>query len=182
MEEQTNHVRNNRLDIYVRHVDSLVSDFSYDGNMLISSEFITHFEEAYLQANIPPGPYTVNVAIDHVPTEGEQIEARKAFKNHYIKEERENNIKLRRLNISALVALVASVMMFVCMHVLEESGASYVWTSVLEVAAWVFSWQFMDNLSFSKVDLWLSRRRNKQALNAKFNLVKMGQQDRLEKD
>jgi len=165
-------MKNKTITIHIKEVDNILSEFSCDENLMLSPQFIAHFEETYLQTKTSSG-YTINLTTDNKPSEEDINRARIAFKKHYEHEVDENNLRLKQYNEKAILLLVISAAIFsILFHLYQIEDVHHLIISLLQVASWAVTFKLIDSLAFFRIETLMSRRRNRWAKEAELNVTK----------
>ena len=165
-------VKNNVIDIHIKEVSRALSRFSCDENLILSSEFVKHFEETYLQTKMRGGGYKINLTTSDTPTTEEEEKLRQAFRDHYANEVEENNFQLGKYRRNAVIFFCISVLFFLIGGVLAQIEAHAVIQNIGMVASWAVTFKFIDSLTFFQIPTLINRKRNIWARDAQVNVIK----------
>jgi len=165
-------MENKTINIHIKKVDRILSEFSCDENLMLNSDFVTHFEETCLQTKMN-GNYKINLTTDDEPTAEDIKKAEIAFRRHYENEVNENNLRLKEHNRKAVILLAISVMIFTILFYLYQiEDVHHLIISLLQVASWAFAFKLVDSLAFFRIEILMNRRRNRWAKEAELSITK----------
>lgn len=157
--------------IHIKDINQLYSEFSDKDYRIINKNFIEHVEENFLQLNVRKDDFSIKFKVDKAPTVDEVAEAKRTFMNYYDKEISENNISLKRMYIRSSILLLVGLIFILTLSFLQSHNVSYILTALMEVSAWVFTWEFIDNFVFKISAERLRKARNIKTKVADFIII-----------
>jgi len=166
-------MKNKTINIHIKNVDKILSEFSCDENLMLSSDFVAHYEETYLQTKTK-GSYRINLTTDNEVSPEDEKRAQIAFKKHYESEVDENNLRLKEYNRKAIILFIISAVIFTFLFYLYqiEEDVHHLIISLLQVASWAVTFKLIDSLAFFRIETLMSRRRNIWARDAQLIVTK----------
>lgn len=163
---------NNRRIIRLNVTDdsNFLSPFSVKGDPLISDETAA-FLNLNIKHNLRDSGVKLIIAGD-VIDENEQEVYKTAIRNYYQVEYRETWKELRRNAIDVLAMLLFSACIFALAVILETvAHANAVILNMIDVFAWVFTWEAVDLFFFRRPQLRKEQNRNAAAIDAEIDFV-----------
>ena len=142
MEERTERAV---IDMEVDSDEGFTSPYSAAGKPVISSE-VADFLENAVDAFHPRESLTLNVYGDCID-DGEKARYGAAIRNYFG-------------NKLGLVFTVIGILGLVAMFVLDRLGTNGVWVECVDIFAWVFLWEAVDQFFIERRLLLLKRKRN----------------------
>lgn len=158
---------NNRRIIRMNVTDDggFLSPLSVAGAPLISAETAA-FLDINVKHDLTDSGVKLIISSDAID-DGEKLVYEQAIKNYYRVEYKETWKELRRNAVSAIVMLLFSACVFALAVVLETTtGANAVILNMLDVFAWVFTWEAVDMLFLQRPKLRKQQKRNAAAFDA----------------
>lgn len=158
---------NNRRIIRLNVADdsNFLSPFAVKGNPLISSE-TAEFLNINIKHNLKDSGVKLIISSD-VIDETEKAFYETAIKNYYRYEFTETAKELRRNLFSSIIMLVFSACIFALAIILERTTqTSAVILNMIDVFAWVFTWEAVDIFFFQRPKLYKEQKRNAAAIGA----------------
>lgn len=163
---------NNRRIIRLNVTDdsNFLSPFSVKGNPLISSE-TAEFLNLNIKHNLKDSGVKLEIS-SNVIDEPEKEIYRSAIKNYYRVEYKTVWKELRRNLFGSIIMLLFSACIFALAIILEATtNASAVILNMIDVFAWVFTWEAVDIFFFQRPKLHKEQKRNAAAIDAEIVFV-----------
>lgn len=158
---------NNRRIIRLNVADdsNFLSPFAVKGNPLISSE-TAEFLNINIKHNLKDSGVKLIISSDEID-ETEKAVYETAIKNYYRYEFTETAKELRRNLFSSIIMLIFSAFIFALAIILERTTqTSAVIRNMIDVFAWVFTWEAVDIFFFQRPKLYKEQKRNAAAIGA----------------
>ena len=155
MEERTERAV---IDMEVDSDEGFTSPYSAAGKPVISSE-VADFLENAADAFHPRESLTLNVYGDCID-DGEKARYGAAIRNYFGNKLGDVNRSIVRKSFVALVFTVMGILGLVAMFVLDRLGTNGVWVECVDIFAWVFLWEAVDQFFIERRLLLLKRKRN----------------------
>lgn len=138
---------------------------------IISSEVADYLDNA--AAEIPPKKQISLRIRSNVITDEEARVYDSAIRNFYRNRSHKSNRDLLRSRIAAIAMLVAGILVFSVLFILETRGIGEMLTSLLEIAAWVFVWEAVDLFFLEHHRLMTEHRLYQKFVNADIRFLKI---------
>lgn len=167
MKECDERDENNRRIIRLNVSDdsNFLSPFSVKGSPLISCE-TAEFLNLNIKHNLKDGGVKL-IIYGNTIDEMEQEIYKTAVKNYYYVEYTETMRELRRNLLFSVIMLLFSACVFALAVILEATTqANAVILNMIDVFAWVFTWEAVDLLFLQRPKLHKEQNRNIAAINA----------------
>lgn len=152
-----NKVNTGVINLNVSNDDGFLSPYSFEGTPVISSE-VADFLENAVKAHSPKEKLILNVKGDCID-ENERVQYAAAIKNYYSlklkEEERERKNRTKVAAIFALIGIIALAFMFY----LSEREVSEIWKECIDIFAWVFLWEAVDQFFIERGAVKIRRKR-----------------------
>lgn len=136
------------IDMRVSCDDDFLSPYSVGDKPYISGGLAEFLDEAVKPLEVKRGL--------HIKIKGETIDEtekpvyREALKNYYRGRIAEVNAKLRRNLIASIVMLLIAVVILSVYVTMEVLGYNYVVLELVDIVAWVFMWEAVDQFVFER--------------------------------
>lgn len=163
---------NNRRIIRLNVSDdsNFLSPFSVQGSPLISSE-TAEFLNLNIKHNLRDSGVKLIISSDEIDGNEKEI-YKTAIKNYYQVEYKATWKELRRNAFCSLIMLLFSACIFSLAIILETTtNASAVILNMIDVFAWVFTWEAVDIYFLQRPKLQKEQKRNAAAINAEIDFV-----------
>lgn len=151
------------IDVGAENYDDIFSYYDLEGQSVLDNEFVE-----FLEAKADAIPLKKELALHfHIkdPTEEKQAEMEKAIKNHYKRQVRACNRRLRRVSLFSLYMFIMGLVFLAIYIPLEIFEVYFVVPYIFDIASWVFFWE--------AVDQWFIHRREiKHEMLVKFRFVR----------
>ena len=145
------------IDMEVDSDEGFTSPYSAAGKPVISAE-VADFLENAVKAHSPKEKLILNVKGDCID-ENERVQYAAAIKNYYSlklkEEERERKNRTKVAAIFALIGIIALAFMFY----LSEREVSEIWKECIDIFAWVFLWEAVDQFFIERGAVKIRRKR-----------------------
>lgn len=158
---------NNRRIIRLNVADdsNFLSPFAVKGNPLISSE-TAEFLNINIKHNLKDSGVKLIISSDEID-ETEKVVYETAIRNYYRYGFAEKAKELRRNLLSSIIMLVFSACIFALAIILERTTqTSAVILNMIDVFAWVFTWEAVDLFFLQRPKLYKEQSRNAAAIGA----------------
>lgn len=158
---------NNKRIIRLNVTDdsNFLSPLSVKGNPLISSE-TAEFLNLNIKHNLKDSGVKLVISGNSID-ESEKEVYKAAIRNYYKVEYKTTWKELRRNLFSSIVMLLFSACIFALAIILEATtNASAVILNMIDVFAWVFTWEAVDIFFFQRPKLHKEQKRNAAAIDA----------------
>lgn len=158
---------NNRRIIRLNISDdsNFLSPFSVKGNLLISSE-TAEFLNLNIKHNLKDSGVKL-ILYGNTIDETEKEVYKAAIKNYYQVEYTETMRELQRNLLCSIIMFLFSACIFALAVILEATTqANAVILNMIDVFAWVFTWEAVDLIFFQRPKLHKEQNRNIAAINA----------------
>lgn len=150
-------VKTGVINLSVSNDDGFLSPYSSEGKPVISSE-VAEFLENAVKAHSPKEKLILNVKGDCID-ENERVQYAAAIKNYYSlklkDEERERKNKTVVAAIFAFIGIIALAFMFY----ISERDVGEVWKECIDIFAWVFLWEAVDQFFIERGAVKVRRKR-----------------------
>lgn len=163
---------NNRRIIRLNVADdsNFLSPFSVKGNPLISSE-TAEFLNLNIKHNLRDSGVKLIISSNQIDDNEKEV-YKTAIKNYYRVEYKETWKELRRNAFSAIIMLLFSALIFAIAVILETTtNANAVILNMIDVFAWVFTWEAVDLFFLRRPELRKEQNRNSAAIDAEIEFV-----------
>lgn len=143
----------------------------YCGNVKIISSEVASYLDNILNYYPPKLNLTLRINSKSTNQEDEKI-FKEAIINYY-----QNNIyrlkrDLLRNMIIALIMLIIGSIFITLMLIIGNKNSNPIWTTILEIAGWVFIWEAVDKFFFERHSLNKELRKSIQIVSAKIEFTK----------
>lgn len=157
------------LNIFVADDSDFLSVYSEENKPVISGE-VADFTENLAKAYHPDQTFKINIKSSCIDEE-EQPKYKEAFKNYYSsKLEEANRDLIRKTWIAAIFALVGIAALAV-MFILSAMEINEIWKECIDIFAWVFLWEAVDQFFIERSGLLLVCKRYKRFIEAEINFI-----------
>lgn len=130
-------------------IKNIYSDFSSENNKTLKREFVDHLENACDE--VPAfEDFRVLISCQNEVSKNEEQLAINTIKKHYKKKFINSKKSIMRNTFISLSMLVISIVLIFVLHFLNVYKVNYIITTLLDIIAWVFAWEFTD-ISFLKM-------------------------------
>ncbi len=143
----------------VSNDDDFLSPYAENGKPVISSE-VAEFLENAASAFHPSQPLALNVHGDCID-ENERKAYPQAIKNYFSLQYRGVLRDMKRKTMIAAVFAIVGILALISMFVFSASGLGEVWVECIDIFAWVFLWEAVDQFFIERAGLQLRSRRLK---------------------
>lgn len=136
------------IDMRVICDDDFLSPYSVGDKPYISGGVAEFLDEAVKPLDLKRGL--------HIKIKGETIDGderpiyREAFKNYYCGRVAEVGAKLKRNLVASVVMLLIAVVILSVYVTMEVLGYNYVVLEMVDIVAWVFMWEAVDQFVFER--------------------------------
>ncbi|MBE6685414.1 MAG: hypothetical protein E7592_07205 [Ruminococcaceae bacterium] len=141
------------IDMTVNNDDAFLSSFSGTDVPIISSD-VADFIESSTRSLSPRECYTLCIKSNCID-EKEKVQYASAIKEYYSAKYLENSKELRANWIIALLLLLTGVLVLALAFRVEH----YIWSEVIDIAAWVLLWEAVDIWALKNRALMIRRKR-----------------------
>ena len=128
------------INVKITSKDQLFSSYSYSGDKL-NSEFSDYVFE---KAKSVPVKETVKIKI-HTDDEISADEVKQIMQNHYRATYKETKQEIKRNGIVCLIMTILGILALTALILINHFTDNLYITSIVEIAAWVFIWETVDN-------------------------------------
>lgn len=140
-----------KISLHLSEINNAYSTFSDLKNdvVVLDDAFINYIEES-AKENVKKDEIELHLNVDEKVDEKSKEKFSEVFKKHYRHEQEENAKTIKRLNIISFSLLGIGAIIIVLLHFLFSLNVPYIVTTILEICAWVFVWEFVDTFFFKK--------------------------------
>lgn len=145
------------IDMEVTSDEGFTSPYSAAGRPVISSE-VADFLENAADAFHPREQLTLNVFGDCID-DGEKVRYDAAIRNYFDNKLGDVNRSIARKGVISIIFTLVGIFGLVAMFVLDRLGAGGIWVECVDIFAWVFLWEAVDQFFIERRGLLLERKR-----------------------
>lgn len=149
---------------------NFLSPFSVEGNPLISSE-TADFLNLNIKHNLRDSGVKLIITSNEIDEREKEL-YKTAIKNFYRVEYKATWKELRRNAFCAIIMLLVSACIFALAIILDRAtNASAVILNMIDVFAWVFTWEAVDIFFLQRPKLQKEQKRNLAAIEAEIDFI-----------
>ena len=157
------------IDLAVKNDDDFLSPFSSVGKPVISQE-VADFLENSASGSHPKAEIDLNIYGDCI-SDSERPVYEEAIKNYYSLRFTEAARTVTRKGFISLIFTIIGVITLSLMFVLSELGAGAVWTECVDIFAWVFLWEAVDQFFIERNGVLLKMKRYYAFMNSRITFI-----------
>ena len=146
-----------KIDMTVNDDSDFLSPYAETGQPVISSE-VAEFLENSANAFHPKEKITLSVHSDCID-DNEKIVYEKAIRNYFSLQLNEIDRSMRRKTIIATWFSVVGILALAFMFLISRLGINDLWTECVDIFAWVFLWEAVDQFFIERSGLMLRKKR-----------------------
>ncbi len=164
--------RKNRIstiNITMLNDDEFLSPYSETSTPMISSE-VANFLEGSAKAFSPNDQLILNIYSDCVDDDEKQLYPN-AIKNYYSNQLKSLRMELKRNALIVILFTLIGVAGLTFMVLYSHFGKNAVWAECIDIFAWVFLWEAVDQLFIQRSLLHVKRKRVSAFCEATFNFL-----------
>ena len=155
------------IDMEVVSDEGFTSPYSAAGKPVISAE-VADFLENAANAHHPRKSLILNVYGDCID-DGEKLRYDAAIRNYYKNKLGDVERSIARKSVVSLIFTVVGILGLIAMFVLDHLGANGVWVECVDIFAWVFLWEAVDQFFIERGLLLLKRKRDLAFIKMEIN-------------
>ncbi len=163
------------LKMNVRDDSSFLSDFSSNERAVISSE-VAEFIERGARQFPPKERLCLQICSDCIDEKEKEIYSL-AMREYFLQCYRENRLTMRRNLILSGILTLVGVLGLVIMFLLAHFWRNPVLSEVLDIFAWVFLWEAVDQFFLERSALRIKRNRYISLIHLHFEFVGLEQKE-----
>ena len=132
------------IKVFVHDLESVISPFSLQDNIVINSEFANFLDQHILATHLI---HDINIQIksNHLEKQEDIVLIQEAIKNYYYEEAIISYRKIRKTIIQSIIFTFLAVIIFsLVIFINHLSLLSAVATEIIDIAGWVFMWEAVD--------------------------------------
>ncbi len=156
MQEQINE-QTAKINMTVNDDSDFLSPYAETGKPVISSE-VAEFLENSANAFHPKESITLTVHSNCIDDD-EKIVYEKAIRNYFSLQLNEVNRSMRRKTIIATWFSVVGILALAFMFLISKPGINDLWVECVDIFAWVFLWEAVDQFFIERSGLMLRKKR-----------------------
>lgn len=150
-------IKKSTINMYVGDDDNFLSVYSLEGKPVISQEIADFIENSAKEFH-PKDKLILNIYSSCIDNEEQKIYP-KAIKNYFDLQIKDCDFELKRKTfIGALFSLIG-VMALAFMIILSNRETKELWVECIDIFAWVFLWEAVDQLFIERGALVRKRKR-----------------------
>ena len=130
------------IQMNVKDDSNFISEFSESATPVISSE-VAEFIENETNSVKPNEEFALHI-YNNCIDEDEQKIYTAAFSEYYMQKYIANERDIKRNRFAVLILAIAGILVLAAKFIFDFRGVSPVWTSVVDIIAWVFLWEAVD--------------------------------------
>ena len=157
------------LNITVTDDADFLSKYSEADKPVISGE-VAEFMENVAKAYHPDQSFTLNIKSACID-ETEKPKYKKAFKNYYSAKREEADRDLKRKTWIAVTFAIIGIVALAIMFILSSLDLNEIWKECIDIFAWVFLWEAVDQFFIERSGILLTCKRYKRFTEAEINFV-----------
>lgn len=150
------------INMTVTDDDGFLSPYSEEGKPTISSE-VADFLETAAKANRPKDKLRLAVRGDCIDEE-EKKKYSAAIKNYYELKLKEEEREFYKKTVNSIVFTIIGILALAVMFLLSAKNVGEVWKECIDIFAWVFLWEAVDQFFIERGAIMLRRKRFKNFL------------------
>lgn len=132
------------IKVFVHDLESVISPFSLQDNIVINSEFANFLNQHILATHLI---YDINIQIksNNLEKQEDILLIKEAIKNYYYEEAIISYRKIKNTIIKSVIFTFLAVIIFSLVIFLNHLNLlSAVATEIIDIAGWVFMWEAVD--------------------------------------
>lgn len=146
-----------------------LSKYSEIGKPVISEE-VADFLENAARAFHPDQSFTLDIKSDCID-EAEKPRYQEAIKNHYDLKLSEIERELKRKTFISVFFTAIGVIALAVMFILSALHVGEIWTECVDIFAWVFLWEAVDQFFIERSGLLMKSKRYKNFTEMQVNFI-----------
>ena len=151
------------LNITVTDDADFLSKYSEADKPVISGE-VAEFMENVAKAYHPDQSFNLNIKSACID-ETEKPKYKKAFKNYYSAKLEEADRDLKRKTWIAVTFAIIGIVALAIMFILSSLDLNEIWKECIDIFAWVFLWEAVDQFFIERSGLLLKKKRLDNFIN-----------------
>lgn len=159
-----------KINMTVSDDSDFLSPYSPVASPIVSGD-VAEFLENGANKFLPKQQIELNVRSNCIDGE-EQVLYDKAIRNYFNLKLDGMKLALRRNLIVSVIFTVIGILGLVAMVLIDHFFGSAVWTEVVDIFAWVFVWEAVDQFFIERRKLLLERKKYQAFTNVNINWVK----------
>lgn len=137
--------------------DGFLSPYSEEGKPTISSE-VAEFLETSAKANHPKEKLRLVVRSECIDEE-EKKKYAAAIKNYYELKLKEEQRDFRKKTINSVIFAIIGIVALAVMFLLSAKNVGEVWKECIDIFAWVFLWEAVDQFFIERGGIMMRKKR-----------------------
>ncbi len=165
-------IGNHSIRMTVRDDGEFLSPYSETDTPVISSEVADFLDNSALAFHQSEG-LTLDIYSDCIDEEEQKVYSR-AIRNYYALRQVACERDLRRNTVVALIMTIVGVIALAFMAVLSHHGVKDIWVECVDIFAWVFLWEAVDQYFIERRGAKLRQKRNAAFMEMKVRFHSLG--------
>lgn len=155
------------IDLNVKNDEDFLSPFSNVGKPVISED-VAQFLENSPNDSHPKAEVELNIYGDCI-SENEHSDYEQAIRNYYSLKFSDAARSVARKGFVSLIFTIIGVATLALMFIMPELGAGSIWVECVDIFAWVFLWEAVDQFFIERNGVLLNMNRYYAFMNAKIS-------------
>lgn len=155
------------INMCVNNDNDFLSTYSLDGNPVISSEVASFLENSAKQFH-PKEELTLNIYSNCIDEKEKEL-YKKAIKNYFDLQIKSCDFDLKRKSIVGITFSLIGIIALAIMFIFSSLNIKQIWIECINIFAWVFVWEGVDQLFIERGILLFQRKRLISFLNMDIN-------------
>ncbi|MFA6667659.1 MAG: hypothetical protein WCS51_04860 [Bacilli bacterium] len=163
-----------KIGLYVDEASGCYSKFSYEDNHILDTEFIDYVERnAHELGGVDLDKYEIDIYSPFVISNNQKEIFLNTYKRHYEQMQKDAEKEVHRCNIRAGILFLAGAVILAARGIIASTwtNAPEIIDFVLEIASWVFMWESVDVMFFSRNQSLLNKVFYEHMYNADFSFI-----------
>lgn len=157
------------VQMNVNDDSNFLSEFSENATPVISTE-VAEFIENKTNAVPPNEEFTLQIFSNCIDEE-EKVLYRAAFKEYYMERYIANEREIKRNRFAVLLLGIAGIFVLLAEFICDSRIGNPIWTSVIDIVAWVLLWEAVDIGVLEARVLSIKRKRYLAYLSMKIEYI-----------
>lgn len=167
MKKFTDEIAN--LNMSVTDDSDFLSPYAETGKPVISTE-VADFLTTSANAYHPKTKLKINIKSDCI-SEAEKPVYKAAIRNYFALQSEEVVRDMRRKTVTAIWFAIVGILGLAFMFLLGKFGVNDLWVECVDIFAWVFLWEAVDQFFIERGGLLLKSRRIQNFIEAEINYL-----------
>lgn len=153
-----------KISVKISKIEQAYSNYSYQDKKILNSKLADYINES--EKGIKSKKLELDIKFDNKITEDEKIEFANTIRSYYSNQYQEINKTILMYDLVSIFLILVG-MLFLVLHIFSSE---YVFLEkMLEIAAWVFVWEFIHITVFKRTLKVIDRKKIKKILDAKID-------------